>query len=254
VNLEVNGIDLHWEESGDGEPLLWLHGALGCGDDWQYIFSGPPEGYRIIAPDLRGHGTSTNPGGAFTFRQCALDVQALLQHLRIPRVKAIGLSGGGIVLLHMATSAPASVESMVLVSAPPYFPECARAIQRQFSPAMLGPEDVARMRARHTRGEAQLDRLFAIVRGFATSYDDVNFTPPYLGTITARTLIVFGDRDPFYPVSIACELHAAIPESRLWVIPDGGHSPVFLDAAPPFRATAMAFLNGTLPAGQGRSG
>jgi pimeloyl-ACP methyl ester carboxylesterase len=49
-------------------------------------------------------------------------MQALFRHLRLPRVKAIGLSGGGIVLLHMATLDPASIEAMVVVSAPPYFP------------------------------------------------------------------------------------------------------------------------------------
>ena len=64
------------------------------------------------------------------------------------------------------------------------------------------------------------------------AYDDVNFTPPYLGTITADTLIVFGDRDPFYPVSLGLELRAAIPRSYLWVVPNGGHGPVFGDAAP----------------------
>jgi pimeloyl-ACP methyl ester carboxylesterase len=107
---------------------------------------------------------------------------------------------------------------------------------------MIGEEELARMRARHTQGEAQLVALFEMARGFAGSYDDVSFTPPRLATITARTLIVFGDSDPFYPVSLACEMHQAIPGSNLWVIPNGGHSPVFLDAAPAFRGTAMAFL------------
>ncbi|MGH7185402.1 MAG: alpha/beta fold hydrolase, partial [Pseudomonadota bacterium] len=94
--ITVNGIELYWEENGDGEPLLWLHGGMGCGADWRYLFKEPPAGYRLMAPDLRGHGASTNPSGAFTFRQCALDVRALLDHLHRPRVKAIGLSGGGI--------------------------------------------------------------------------------------------------------------------------------------------------------------
>jgi pimeloyl-ACP methyl ester carboxylesterase len=72
----------------------------------------------------------------------------------------------------------------------------------------------------------------------------VNFTPPYLSTITADTLIVFGDRDPLYPVSIALDMHRAIPRSYLWVVPNGGHGPIFRDLAPAFAATAMAFLGG----------
>jgi pimeloyl-ACP methyl ester carboxylesterase len=100
------------------------------------------------------------------------------------------------------------------------------------------------MRQRHVYGEEQIQRLFAHARRFAESYDDVNFTPPYLSTISAETLIVFGDRDPLYPVAQAFELRAAIPRSYLWVVPNGGHSPVFGPAAPAFSAVAMQFLSG----------
>jgi pimeloyl-ACP methyl ester carboxylesterase len=64
-----------------------------------------------------------------------------------------------------------------------------------------------------------------------------------LSAIRARTLIVFGDRDPLYPVKIAMD--RAIPDARLWVVPDGGHGPVFGDQAPEFVKTAIAFLNAT---------
>jgi len=241
--IEVNGIELHWEEHGAGEPLLWIHGGMGQGADWQYVFKEPPAGYRLIAPDLRGHGASTNPSGSFTFRQCASDLRGLLRHLGLPRIKAIGLSGGGITALHMATAEPGGMEAMVIVSAPPYFPAEARAIQRRFSEAMLGDAEMARMRQRHRR-DGQIQQLVEITRGFADSYDDVNFTPPLLSTITADTLIVFGDRDPLYPVSLAFELRAAIPRSYLWVVPGGGHGPVFRDAAPLFVETALSFLRG----------
>src|SRR5688572_3583082 len=63
-------------------------------------FRQTPPGYRVIVPDLRGHGRSTNPGGAFTFRQCAQDVLALLDGLGLDRTKAIGLSMGAKTLLH----------------------------------------------------------------------------------------------------------------------------------------------------------
>jgi pimeloyl-ACP methyl ester carboxylesterase len=142
----------------------------------------------------------------------------------------------------MATIEPSAIASMVVVSAPPYFPAEARAFMRQFSEASLGEAEVARLRSVHVHGEPQIRQLVAMVRGFADSYDDVNFTPPYLATIAADTLIVFGDRDVLYPVSLAFDLHRSIPRSRLWVVPNGGHGPVFGDAAPQFAATALAFL------------
>ena len=63
-------------------------------------------GYRLIIPDLRGHGRSTNPSGLFTHRQCAEDLFALLDQLEILRFKAVGISAGGNTLLHMATARP----------------------------------------------------------------------------------------------------------------------------------------------------
>ena len=246
--LTANGIELHYEIVGTGTPLLWLHGFLGCGADWRHIFSEPPAGYQLIAPDMRGHGASTNPTSEFTFRQAAQDIAALLRHLGVTRIQAIGVSGGGIALLHLATLEPSTIACMVVVSAPPYFPEQARAIQRQSSEAMFGEATMAHMRASHKYGEPQVQQLIAHARALAQSYDDVNFTPPLLARITADTLIVFGDSDPFYPVSLASELHAAIPRSRLWVIPGGGHAPVFGPDAPAFVEQAVRFLE---PGAQG---
>jgi pimeloyl-ACP methyl ester carboxylesterase len=57
-------------------------------------------------------------------------------------------------------------------------------------------------------------------------------------------LIVFGDRDPLYPVTLAFDLRAAIRRSHLWVVPNAGHGPVFGEHAPQFAATAVAFLQG----------
>jgi pimeloyl-ACP methyl ester carboxylesterase len=241
---EIDGMQLFYDVRGEGEPLLLLHGGMGCGRDWQYVFPADPPGFRIVVPDLRGHGRSTNPAGEYTFRQTALDTFALLDRLGIERVKAIGLSGGGITLLHMATLQPSRVAAMVAVSAPPYFPEQAKAIQRQFSEAMLPPAEREAMRARHVRGDDQLREIFGYVRAFAENDDDVRFTPAMLSTITADTLIVFGDRDFLYPVSIAFELHAAIPRSFLWVVPNGGHGPIFGTHAPHFVQTAITFLSG----------
>jgi pimeloyl-ACP methyl ester carboxylesterase len=243
MEFEANGAMLHYETWGDGEPLLWLHGFMGAGPDWRYIFEQPPEGFRLIAPDLRGHGASDR-SAPFSFRACADDIKVLLNHLGVEQTKAIGLSGGGITLLHLATSHPWTLASMVIVSAPPYFPARARAIQRQSSVAMLSAVDVDLMRKRHKGGDDQLEELLAIARGFAESYDDVSFTPPHLATITAETLIVFGDRDPLYPVSLAMELYEAIPRSHLWVVPNGGHGPVFGRQAAPFAEATLSFLKG----------
>jgi pimeloyl-ACP methyl ester carboxylesterase len=240
--LETNGMELHYDTHGKGEPLVWLHGGMGHGADWQYIFKEVPARYRLIAPDLRGHGRSTGASAMYSFRQSALDVFALLDHLGLDRVRVIGLSGGGITALHMSTLQPGRVEAMVIVSAPAAFPEQARAIQRVYSEAMLSDAERARMRRVHPR-PGQLETLFAQVHAMADG-DDPSFTREQLAAISADTLIVFGDRDPLYPVSLGVELREAVPRSWLWVVPNGSHGPVFGPAAPLFVETALAFLGG----------
>jgi pimeloyl-ACP methyl ester carboxylesterase len=193
---------------------------------------------------LRGHGGSTNPTGEFTFRQLALDVFALLDHLGVERFKAVGMSMGAKTLLHMATQQPARVEAMVLVSAAPYFPEQTRALMREFSAAEHTEAEWRQMREWHKHGDEQIRALWGLGDLLKDSYTDMNFTPPLLSTIEARTLIVHGDRDPLYPVHLATEMYAAIPRSYLWVVPGGGHGPVFGALADHFAETALAFLRG----------
>jgi pimeloyl-ACP methyl ester carboxylesterase len=241
--INVNGFELHYEERGSGEALLLLHGGTGIGGDWKLVFTGgDPDGFRVIVPDLRGHGRSTNPSLAFTFRQAAHDMFALLDHLGIQRVKAIGLSMGAKTLLHMATLQPDRVDAMVLVSATPYFPAQARAAMAQVSVDAFSDADWAAQRRRHQHGDHQIRMLFEQMRGLKDNYDDMAFTPPLLATIAARTLIVHGDRDPLYPVELALEMYRAIPASALWVVPNGGHGPIFGAMAGPFVETALAHL------------
>jgi pimeloyl-ACP methyl ester carboxylesterase len=103
------------------------------------------------------------------------------------------------------------------------------------------------MRDRCKGGQEQIDWLVEQTHVMAEAYDDVNFTTPLLGTIAERTLIVFGDVDPLYPVRLAFELREAIPRASLWVIRNGGHAPIFGSYAAVFVEAANAFLRGDWP-------
>ena len=248
--VPINGMDMYYEVCGEREPLVLLHGWTGSGADWGLIFKDSPKGFRLMVPDLRGHGRSTNPSHTFTHRQSALDVFALLDGLGVSQFRAIGMSLGAKTLLHMATQQPSRIEAMVLVSAAHYFPEQARAFMRTMSPDNRTAEEWQVMRQRHRHGDEQIRALWRQGHAFKDSYDDMNFTLPYLSTITARTLIIHGDRDPLYPVHIPLEMHTAIPISYLWIIPNGGHGPIFGELtgrgemSSRFAATAIGFLHG----------
>ncbi|OJH38577.1 alpha/beta fold hydrolase [Cystobacter ferrugineus] len=243
----IHDIELSYEVRGRGEPLLLLHGFTGAGSDWRYVFDldALAREFQLILPDLRGHGGSTNPSGALTIRQCALDVLALLDHLGLERTLAIGYSLGGNTLLHLATRSPQRVKRMVLVAATPYYPAQARKLMAAMTEETRSPAEWAEMRARHVHGDAQIRDLWRIGRGFADSYDDMNFTPPLLSTIAAPTLLVNGDQDPLYPPTLSLELFQAIPDARLWIIPNGGHGPIFGEHREAFARTALDFVRGS---------
>ncbi|HVO63756.1 MAG TPA: alpha/beta hydrolase [Terriglobales bacterium] len=246
MDVEIHGFRMHYDVFGDaGSPLLWLSGWTGTGADWKFVFQDVTAGFQIIGVDLRGNGASSGFEGTHRFQQSARDVFALLDHLGIKRVKAIGLSGGGIALLHMAIQQPERIDAMVLVSVPPYFPEQARTIQRAFSFEALPEPERTRMRELCCGGEDQIAWLMEQTHKMAESTDDVVFSPETLHRIKARTLIVFGDSDPLYRVELAYELQNEIPNSSLWIVPKRGHGAIFGPHAAQFEETATGFLTCT---------
>jgi len=235
-------VPLHYDVYGSGEPLVLLHGFAGAGSDWASLAAEWAADFRVIAPDLRGHGRSVNPLSTFRHDEAAGDIVALLDGMGVGTFKGVGVSGGGNVLLHIATRYPERVKALVLISATTHFPEQARTIMRSYSIDLLPEIEREKMRQRHPGGAPQIDRLFAQARAFADSYDDLNFTTQDLARITARTLIVQGDSDPFYPLGISEEMAAAIPHAELWIVRGGGHGPIGGERRPEFVRRAGEFL------------
>ena len=237
----LNGVSIYFEVHGTGDPVLLLHGFSGSSQDWRQVAADWSSSFQVIVPDLRGHGRSGTLTAPFRHRDAAADMLALLDHLGIRACKGVGISAGGNTLLHMAGRAPDRVSAMVIVSATPYFPAQARPIMRQY-PDNVPAEQWEYLRRSHSGGDAQIRGILDSIRAFADSYDDMNFTPPHLATIKARTLIVQGDRDPMYPVELSLEMARAIPRSSLWIVPNAGHGPVLGERWPEFLNTAAAFL------------
>jgi pimeloyl-ACP methyl ester carboxylesterase len=241
--VQINNIEMYYEEYGVGKPLVLLHGFGGCAQNWHPFTAKLSERHRLIVVDLRGHGHSTNPENKFTHREAASDVFLLLEKLGVGHFSAMGISSGGMTLLHMATSQPKRIDSMVLISATSHFPDQARAILRGASFGNM-PQEVQEMyRECAKRGDAQIRQLITQFNALHKDYDDMNFTAQSLSTITARTLVVHGDRDRFFPVEIPVSIYRSIPDAALWIIPGGDHVPIY-DSTVPFTSTALRFLDG----------
>ena len=236
--VHINDFNMYYEIHGSGEPLLLLHGFFGCGQVWYPFVETLAEDYQLIIPDLRGHGQSTNPSEVFTHRQAARDVFGLLDHLDIEAVSAIGISSGGMTLLHMAVDQPQRIHALVPVGATIWFPMQTREIQREFSVGDLPPALVECT----GRGDAQLDQLASQFRSMRHSYEDMNLTPPQLAAIEARTMIVHGENDEFFPLDIPLEMYRNIPDASIWIIPEGDHIPIY-DPLVRFAEVVLRFLD-----------
>lgn len=229
---DVNGSKIYYEMYGEGYPLVLLHGFTMSHEMWEEAgwVQELSNKYRLILVDLRGHGHSTNPSNTFTHHQSAEDIYTLMDILGINQFKAIGFSSGGMTLTHMAVMDSSRIEAMVLIGSTSYFPDQTRSILRSISYETIDAEWLNNLQRWHPRGETQIRSLITQFKSFADTYNDMNFTPPYLSQIKAPTLIIHGDRDSFFPVDIPITSFKHIPDSYLWVVPNFGHSGIVNDS------------------------
>ena len=222
-SMKVNDIEMYYETHGKGKPLVMLHAFSLSGKMWDQFIPEFKDHFKLILIDLRGHGKSTNPSKVFTHRQSALDVYALLDKLRVKRFNALGFSSGANTLIHMATLQPERIEKLVLISGTTYFPKKCREIMAQMTLDKIADANWDYYR-KIGYSDEQTRMLRQQFHDMKDSYDDMNFTPPLLSKVRADTLIIHGDRDEFFPVSIATGMYESIPSSYLFVVPNFGHS------------------------------
>jgi len=227
IYAHVNDVKLYYVTHGSGQPLVLLHNFSTSHKVWEPWIDSLAQDYKLIIPDLRGHGNSTNPSNVFRHDDSANDIYALMDELNIKEFKAIGASSGGMTLIHMATMDSTRIKSMILVGATSYFGESDREIKKALTFESIPKSWLSEMRTHHPGGDSQIKILLEQFSATAYVFDDMNFTPPYLSLIKCPTLIVHGDNDGFFPIEIPVEMHKAIPNSFLWIIPNGEHLPVW---------------------------
>ena len=93
--IELNGAALYYEERGHGAPLVLVHGGLASSAQWEPVARELADGFRVITPDSRGHGRSTNPSGKLSYSGIAADLPALIVALGLRHPVVGGWSDGG---------------------------------------------------------------------------------------------------------------------------------------------------------------
>jgi 3-oxoadipate enol-lactonase len=207
--VAVNDVEIHYESSGSGFPLLLL-GGLGLSvSDMRRIMAGLATSCQVIAVDNRGTGESSKPPGPYTIEQMAGDAIALMDSLGVAQADVFGISMGGRIALSIALDHPERVRRLVLVSTGPRAAGHRWLVRIGMRLSTLGGL-LGGERQSHDALQAQYDAT--------TRYDCTD----RLGEITAPTLVVHGRHDQVAPYSVAEEMTSAIPRARL-VSFGGGH-------------------------------
>lgn len=246
--IEVNGISIHAEVQGEGEPLLLLHGFTGSLRNWDAFVPAWSKRYKVITVDIIGHGLSERPADPqrYTMEQAAADLAALLDELHIGRTRVLGYSMGGRLALSFAALKPDRVSGLILESSSPGLAEAeeredrvlrdgqlAERIERDgieafvdywesiplFQSLSRQPESV-RQSIRQQRLQNDTLGLANSLRGMGTGAQPSWWER--LGNLPMPVLLVAGGLDAKFD-RLAERMNGLMPDSRYKRIPDAGH-------------------------------
>jgi haloacetate dehalogenase len=111
----ANGIRHHLVETGDGPPVVLLHGFPETHHAWRHQIPVLAQHYRVIAPDLRGYGETDKPTSGYDKRTMANDLKALLDHLQIGRIALVSHDRGARVATRFVKDHPDRVDRLVVM-------------------------------------------------------------------------------------------------------------------------------------------
>lgn len=238
--IMVNGRRVAYRDDGAGEVLLLIHGMGASSYSWRTILPKLSQNYRVIAPDLPGHGHSDEPSGPYSAPEFALWLRDLLDALGIPAVTVVGHSFGGGVAMHFALQYRNYCRRLVLLSSGGFGREVSPFL-RMFSVPGAGivlPLLASRPKTssaacgepstvRESLSHKHLRRAFLCTLRSAVGHrgQKVCALESVGALVDLPTQIISGEADKVIPVAHAHAAHAALPGSRLHVIAGAGHSP-----------------------------
>lgn len=271
-DLVIDGLRLHVAEAGSGPPLLLVHGLTASHAVWQPTIEAFADRWRVIAPDLPGHGESAKPDAPYTIDFFAGMLRSLARALEVREAVVCGSSLGGRVALELALYYPAFTRALVLAAPAVGYSIAMRPVGQALR-ALTGPRILRaslerffqqnfhdRTRLGHVaRSRILEERLAApdfpeFTRAVARSLAGVLRSERQpIERVTQPVLVVWGRQDRLVPLRRSVEVLRRIPHARLQVLERCGHLPM-LEQPGAFNTVVAEFLRAALAAPRGRRG
>ncbi len=265
--LQVDGARIAYDEYGrgtKGDPIVLLHACALSRHMWEFQAEALRGAHHVVAPDMRGHGSSDVPSFVTSIERMAADVRALVESLEMGPAILVGHGMGGYVALQYARDYPDDVRALVLTNArtrPDSKEDVAQryrlaCLLREQGPGALADEMLPKLLSKEARGAspevvADVRRVIETTSaaGIASALSALASPPDWsaiLPEISAPTLVVAGGADE-RAVADARETSEAIPGARLSVV-EGSGSLVNLEKPDAFLETIKEFLASLEPA------
>lgn len=256
----INGARIHYERSGKGIPVLFIHAGIADSRMWEPQAKAFADQFDMIRPDLRGFGDSELPAGQYSARA---DLVGLLDHLGVERVHVVACSMGGSLAIDLALEHPDRVDRLVLVASGVSGLKLGEMDAALFADVEAADKagdmeavNLAEVRLwvdgpRRPEGSAPaavrdlvLDMNGRTLRTDWASAKHLALDPPAierLGEISAPTLVIVGDQDLPHAFANADVIASRVPDARKVIIKDAAHLPN-LERPEEFNRVLLDFL------------
>lgn len=241
------GVSIHYTDEGEGRPIVFIHGWCMSGRVWRFQAEGLSPRFRIIAPDLRGHGRST--GGGLSLESCVSDLERLFDRLSLSGALLVGWSMGSQIALAAVPKLRPLLAGLLLVGGTPRFTACDGYPHGVPSAETRGMEIRVKrdfmktmgefFRSMFAEGEPEHDMYQRIVKEIVipaklpeprTALEGLEILASAdlresLIQIDLPVLLVHGSDDAICPPGASKYMAERIPEARFRLLQGTGHAP-----------------------------
>jgi long-chain acyl-CoA synthetase len=214
AGAELSVIDI-WPE-GVEKTIMFVHGYAGCAETWEFQINYFARAYRVVAPDLRGHGQSDAPLTQYTMPELVDDLQTIADTLNLPeKFVLVGHSFGGSICVEYANVHPERLEKLVLIATAGEYP-----LPRRVTWAFRLPTAFFRPWWNYRpRWNAEIHVMKRMMLNNMRQWQGW----PLLRNITTPTLIITGERDSYFPRYVFDDLSKMVPGAEVYDVGSAKH-------------------------------